>query len=101
NFTDAEYLQILDMKTRNIVHVTGHGDQVNAITFSPDGQTLVSGGKDKNIKLWDVTLGKEIETFSGDDGKSLQEITSLAFSPDGKILASSSKDGTIKFWRCQ
>lgn len=101
NFTDAEYLQILDMKTRNIVHVTGHGDQVNAVAFSPDGQILASGGKDGNIKLWDVTLGKEIEILSSDDGKFSQEITSLAFSPDGKILASSSTDGTIKFWRCQ
>jgi len=103
NFIDAKYLQILDMRTRNIVDVTGHGDQVNAVAFSPDGQILASGGKDRNIKLWDVKSGEEIVTLSSDDGKFSQEIgiTSLAFSPDGKMLARSSTDGTIKFWRCQ
>jgi WD40 repeat protein len=101
NFIDAEYLQILDMNTKNIVPVTGHGDQVNAVAFSPDGQILASAGKDRIIKLWYVTSGKEIEILSNDDVRFPLEITSLAFSPDGKILASSSTDRTIKFWRCQ
>ncbi len=31
-----------------------HKSGVNAVVFSPDGATLVSGGLDSEIKLWDV-----------------------------------------------
>ena len=38
-----------------IATLTGHAGWVNAIAFSPDGQTLISGGDDEMLRLWDVT----------------------------------------------
>src|SRR5436309_7120500 len=42
--------------------LTGHESTVSLAVFSPDGKTLVSGGDDKLIKLWDVASGKELKT---------------------------------------
>ena len=43
----------------------GHLDEVYTAAFSPDGQRLVTGGKDQTAKVWDAATGKEILTFRG------------------------------------
>ncbi len=58
-----------------------HTKGIVALAISPDGKTLASAGKDRTIRLWDLTKGEHTATiFAGD-------VTSLAFSPDGKTLA--------------
>ena len=37
----------------------GHKEAVNWVLYSPDGKSLVSGGWDKTIRLWDLGAGKE------------------------------------------
>lgn len=32
----------------------GHGGGVDAVAFSPDGHTLVTGSRDEAVKLWAV-----------------------------------------------
>ena len=65
-----------------------------SVAFSPDGQLLASGGKDKIIKLWDVATRRELRTLSGHRGW----IRTIAFSPDGRWLASGSDDKTVRLW---
>ena len=60
---------------------------INAIAFSPNGQTLATGIA-QEVHLWDVDTGKHLSTFEGHTGP----VHAVAFSPDGKTLASVSRD---------
>ena len=79
-----------------IGRLTGHTSGVCTVTWSPDGKTLVSGGWDKTIRLWNPVDGKEVRRLPGSQDSDL----SVAWSPDGKLLASASVNNykTIRLW---
>ncbi|MEW2352290.1 serine/threonine-protein kinase [Spirillospora sp. NPDC029432] len=45
--------------------LTGHGAGVSRVTFTPDGATLLSGGVNGPIMLWDTATGRRIRTLEG------------------------------------
>ncbi len=69
-----------------------HSDTVNIIRFSPDGKIMVSGSKDRFIKLWSIPDGKLIKR-----GGHARNLNTVSFSPDGKTMASGC-DKIIKLW---
>jgi WD40 repeat protein len=71
-----------------------HEGPASAVAFSPDGQTLASGGRDGTIRLWEMATGKERLRIQGP----ATMFRSVAFSPDGKLLASGHSNSTILIW---
>jgi WD40 repeat protein len=67
---------------------------IYTVAFSPDGQTLASGGAKQPIKLWRLSNGELRMILTGHS----TDVYTVAFSPDGKNLASGSADGTIRIW---
>ena len=45
--------------------LTGHSGKVYSVAFSPDGQSIVSGSKDKLVKIWDVETGAVVSSCAG------------------------------------
>jgi WD40 repeat protein len=88
-------ITIWDVSTgRKIRTLNGHGDCINAVTYSPDGKYIASGSYDKTVKIWIASTGKVIRTIKGHSNR----VNSLSFSPDGKYIASGSSDKTIMIW---
>jgi WD40 repeat protein len=66
--------------------LSGHKFGVNSIAFSPDGKSLASGYRLKNIRLWDIETGRLKVLFK--EHPFPLWVQSVAFSPDGNTLAS-------------
>lgn len=72
-----------------------HGGEVRAVTFSPDGKTMASGGQDNTVRIWEIATGKELRRFTAVTGLGSENswVASVAYSPDGKYLAAGSTNG--------
>ena len=69
-------------------------DEVNYLAFSPDGQTLASGGADSTIKMWHLGAKDLIDIMHKHNGM----VRCVAFTPDGRMLATGGDDRKIQFW---
>jgi uncharacterized protein YjbI with pentapeptide repeats len=72
----------------------GHGGDVGACAWSPDGKQVVSGAYDRTLKVWDAESGKCLLTLSGHMGV----VRACAWNPDGKRVVSGASDRTLKVW---
>ena len=73
----------------------GHEFTVWSLAITPNGQTIISGGQDATIRLWDFSSGKELHKFLGHDGP----VYNMVMMQDGKHLVSiADKDLAVKIW---
>ncbi|HIN86114.1 MAG TPA: WD40 repeat domain-containing protein [Myxococcales bacterium] len=73
----------------------GHKESVYEVVFSPDGQSLLTGGADNHLIVWDLksgTIRHDIAAHNGD-------IKALAVSSDGTLAATGSVDDNVCVWR--
>ena len=43
----------------------GHSDGIYSVALSPDGTRIVTGSKDKLVKIWNTETGAEVGSFVG------------------------------------
>lgn len=70
----------------------GHSSEMNCIAYSTDGQSIVTGGEDGKVKVWNVGNGFCFVTFAEHTGA----VTALEFSSNKKFVISASLDGTVR-----
>jgi WD40 repeat protein len=77
-----------------MTELPGHDGPVLCVAFSPDGELVVSGGADSNLRLWRAADGTELHTYVGHGDK----VHAIVFTPDGRTIYSGSEDGILRRW---
>jgi serine/threonine protein kinase len=73
-------------------HARAHDGGIHSIAVAPEGQTLLTGGLDGTIKVWNPVRLKETRRFVGDVGP----VEQLAIAPKAKWAASCSVRLTVQ-----
>jgi len=105
-----------DVETGEMVYNSEGSADVSSVAFSSDGKRVVSGAKNKLVKIWNADTGAQIlvigHTHKGNcsctEGKRVDPectvqghsdcVVSVAFSPDGNRIVSGSYDRLVKIW---
>jgi WD40 repeat protein/serine/threonine protein kinase len=77
------------------IPLSGHDGSIKAAVFSPDGNLLLTGGLDENVRLWDAHTGMELSS------QPAGAVKAVAFSGDGREALTGSQDGTVRRWSVQ
>jgi WD40 repeat protein len=65
-----------------------------ACAFSADGRLLATGDAAGQLRLWEVSSGREAWRFDGHRAP----VNSVDFSPDGRLLVAASEDAPCFVW---
>jgi serine/threonine-protein kinase len=83
----------------SIVHTVsdagGGPGQVNSVAFSPDGNMMVTGGKNGEAFLWSARTGQLITPLRPGAGTKIYSVT---FSANGALVAAGASNGRIYLW---
>ncbi|XP_054706940.1 periodic tryptophan protein 2 homolog [Uloborus diversus] len=70
----------------------GHFNNMQCLSYSPDGMYIATGGEDGKVKIWDTSSGFCFVTFT----EHSSAISGVCFSQNGKVVLSASADGTVR-----
>jgi serine/threonine protein kinase len=85
------------LKETQVETLSGHDSWVQTLTFSPDGEKLVSGSADGAIKVWKTATGELLQTIQAHP----QAIRSIVWVSPTNAIATGSLDRTIKVWETE
>jgi WD40 repeat protein len=94
------YAFILDLTNGSRIEMFGpHGDDVNAVRWSPDGSKLacVMDHHDIAIRIWEQQLGSNNWVSTALHGHE-SGVFAVAFDPTGTKLATVAEDATARIW---
>ncbi|XP_066270990.1 telomerase protein component 1-like [Branchiostoma lanceolatum] len=85
-----------EVKPRSVLR--GHGGPVTCCAFSGDSRSVVTGSRDKTLRLWDIKSGPDPQPTKVISECHQDWITSCAWSETGDYVVTASGDFTLKLW---
>jgi len=88
-----------DLSSGDKVELVGHNSWSRSLAFTPDSQTLVTGGYEGQVIWWPLSAQqpKPMRSIKAHDGW----VRAVAISPGGKLLASAGNDLVVKLWNVE
>ena len=74
--------------------LVGHEDEINWVSFSPDGRSLATASDDQQIKLWNAETGRIESTLAGHQ----EQVVAAVFTADGQRVVSGDRKGKVIRW---
>ena len=95
-FSD-HHIRIYDIKDLSLLkEFRAHQNSVFAVTYSPDGRYLLSGGRDARLNIWDA--GKDYNLENSIIAH-MYAINRIEYNRGGSLFATCSLDKTFKIWK--
>jgi WD40 repeat protein len=92
--TSVNIIRVRDMSGKELFSAPAGLGGLSAVSFSPDGSTIVAGSNDADLRVWTVRNGELVKVID-----SLPVTTfAIEFSPDGNWLATAGVDRTVYLW---
>lgn len=83
--------------TAGQVKMQDTGSSIFAVSASPLGDRVATGGIDGRLRVWDAHTGALLSTGAEVEAA----IYAIAFSPDGQRIATAGADGRLRMWDAQ
>jgi WD40 repeat protein/serine/threonine protein kinase len=97
NLVSSAWVHVFDpekrQRIRKFLH-SSHPVYATAVTWSPNGQWLVSGDENGLAVIWEATTGRQVTSAQ----LHASTIRVLAWSPDGRRIASGGDDQAVLIW---
>ncbi|MBI1346148.1 protein kinase [bacterium] len=93
--TSTGEIHLWNLQTRRPqMFFKGHTGRINTMAQLANQPVLISGGRDRLLKLWDMNTGELITPLSGH----ARQVFTIAVATDGRTLYSGGLDGDIRIW---
>lgn len=91
---DDRTIRIWEVPSGKRLAVIDVNTEVTALAISADGKHLLSGGRDRLARLWDLQTNKQIHALRGHT----DAVRAVAFAPNGKLAVSGGDDRALRIW---
>ncbi|KAG8445912.1 hypothetical protein GDO86_010635 [Hymenochirus boettgeri] len=103
-------ISVYDIKSAlNVLSITEHGNEINALDFSMDGSVFATAGRDRNIRLYDSHTNEVLPHLQAPDSLNdddvqfssghTRRIFALRFHPgEHHVFLTGGWDNSIKIW---
>jgi WD40 repeat protein len=85
-------LHDLSTGSRRLLRGQGHGPAVGSLSFSHDGELLVSADETRDPVVWAVKTGRPIASLPS------EHVAQVAFASSGRMLAAAADDRGVYLW---
>jgi beta-lactamase regulating signal transducer with metallopeptidase domain len=88
----GRHVELQDLRRSRTTDLTAWN--IASAAFVPGTTTFITGGFDRQVRLWDAASGRLVRTL----GEHTDAVVSVAVSGDGSTLATASRDGLLSRW---